>query len=460
MTSLVKKKWARAADGVLDGTYLAESLFVNAPLFWGDSSEEASEFQVDFYHSDEVVIAIALAFVFALASVVARCTKVKAGTPEWHAMIVVYWPYIRDALRGLKNGHHAVVNVASLTQSLAHCAVAAIASPTAIVFGGLLAVNFIYYRRMNKQRSDGKQANKDLFSQIKAERLTTDTNQAPIFRHSNQKRQFNYVSAGFDGLLDGLYLYGCLMVLLTLGVSGLTGGAPLILALVLISAYGFTSFVSRLHDEYEKQNQLEASALACEIALLKNEEKKLEAELGGLQEASPNPLLTAEQCELTPERSLRAAITEKQIAIQAKQDAYDALTLPPDDSNKTELGKCVFYMGRGCLSGVKNAKAAIFSVALMCNNAIATAVFAVVSVVACVLYGAYLTAVAVVERSESKKAAHNNVSLFKSARHNALLEGDSFGSYAGAGHLSAAQRQNQEEKRAELDLNEFVARTD
>jgi hypothetical protein len=142
---------------------------------------------------------------------------------KWHYFLTWSWPYVRDSLSGVKNGRHAVVNSTALLQQ---------------------KIAYNRYRLMNKHKHPTEAW----------EPLKTD---------SIGIRYAGFAAAFLDGITDGLYLYGCLMVLAHLSVVAFPP-TLLIVATIIISVFTVVSLVAKLHHEHLEQQALINSARATE----------------------------------------------------------------------------------------------------------------------------------------------------------------------------------------------------
>ena len=162
------------------------------------------------------------------------------------AGIAVIWPYFRDGFSGLKNGNHAYMTSASLS-SVFHPIRSRLGNPVGIVLGVLLAINLIWYRRMDHQRQE---------AMARYQAMIDNNERHQVKPPSHCKRGLCYGSAFFDGSTDGVYLSGCVIGILALcHVSVLTCGAPIIVAMVLISLWTLASIISKSFIEHEKQKK-------------------------------------------------------------------------------------------------------------------------------------------------------------------------------------------------------------
>ncbi len=335
------------ADSILDGTYLAASMVTYTASCMTSDLQSARSLEQSFYATNDIPVALLEILLFSAYSIIASHYANK-DQQKMHWLLlatVLSWPYFRDFISGMKNGRHAVVDAGFLIQHGAHHLIYSLTNPVGIVIGVLLAFNLVWYRRMNNNRNLAIQYNHILTKTI--------TSYDEIKRHSTCQKSLNYISSGFDGLTDGMYLFGCLFLLIGLGVSTLSAGAPLIAAIIVISIITISSFISKMHNEYEAQKELTCSELQCEIALLEQQPKSTKQ------------------------------LTEKQLELQQ-------LSNPIKTSDLSFIGKSMFFVGRATLSGAKNATAAIKSIQAFISNALTCMILGVVGIVCSVFYSIYL----------------------------------------------------------------------
>ena len=378
--NVTKNKYVQLTDGVLDGLYLSSSMVSYATDCDASNLAQAKIQYANFHHSADLPFALMEMFFLTCFSIIAKGAdksyKNKSGHRYLFFLMMITWPYVRDTLSGLKNGRHAVINTSGLISHLSQGAVYHTVNPIGIGIGVLLAINLIYYRRMNKQRDSMIQANQALLQSICDKHLIDDSIAFRIKKYSATQRTLHYLSASFHGLTDGMYLYGCLFVLIGLGVTTLTGGAPFIAACIAISLITLCSWVTRVEEEYQAQKELRLSQLDCHIALTENK-------------IIDNPTNTT--------------LTEKILNLQQQKASYNAPPCSCAAKPPLLIRHGIFYVGRGLISGAKNANAAINSIKACLSNWAINAVLSVVAITTSVLYAGYLALGALGEKIDSKK---------------------------------------------------------
>lgn len=268
-----------------------------------------------------------------------------------------WWPYVRGALSGLKNGRTAVISTIFIMQALAHTTkLYAWANPIGIGVGVICMANAIWLRKMDEERDGFIEKNKKTMAKIQAA-TTIDTLGEPpvVYTRSALRQGAIYAGVFGDGLTDGIYLYACLF--LVIGLSTVVfPPAVLIAAVVTVAVMTVFSVISKLYDEHKKACVLELSALQPQIAYL---EKKKELNNGKLS---------------TEEEAKLASLSKRRDELSVKED------------NKSLL----FFAFRQAVMGFKNASAAGAVLLLIPVIGIPAKILFYLGLFAGALYAAYL----------------------------------------------------------------------
>ena len=259
---------AEALDKVIDAIYLALSM-INFGTDCVSQASEASGNQLykDFIsgnkHPEDILMTVGL-IVFML-TVGLACSKAFG-----HKKMQALWPFFRNILSGLKNGRHAFMNVYFLMSHLGHVGAYHMFNPIGIAVGAALAPILIAYRKLDNNRTKMISENQEIIKAIAAG--TYDGADAQTHGVATNRMMIGF--AAVDGLTDGSYMFGCLMLILHgisfLGVAGLstvTGGAPIIAYAVALSVYSVLSMVCKIDDEIKRQEALKRSADEAKIAI-------------------------------------------------------------------------------------------------------------------------------------------------------------------------------------------------
>lgn len=194
------------------------------------------------------------------------------------------YKYVRDVLSGVKNGRHAVVNtyfialhLSIITHHAAHIAHYAAVNPYAIAIGLLLAPALIHYRWIDSERNQMLDTNNETMEHILRfqEFGETDINtffasRRVIEQHSVRKEAYMMTLSVFNGITDGPYMFGALMLVIGGvagfgGISAVTCGAPVIALLVLLSVYTALTVISSVYTERQRQRKLQQSATELKV---------------------------------------------------------------------------------------------------------------------------------------------------------------------------------------------------
>ena len=317
---------AAAADGAVDGAYLSWSMLLYGNDVVSSNETLAASSARNFAVHDLGVVDIVLLVMMALA-IYAKVSEARSNKQTPHLQhISERYALVRAGLSGLKNGRHAVVNIGLL----AHMSGYGSFNPIGIACGLVLAANDVSYQRRCRVREQKRLQNCRLSARLAANEISA-TSDLDIYRLSRKHSALGYLQSGFSGLCDGGYMAGCLLTLIWLGVGVATGGVSVIISAAIIGCYTLCSFVTKLHDEYEKQRDIEKSADEAELAELR-------------QRHAPE-------------------LEEKQALFKRKYE------LPP----QSFVAKTCTKVGRALVTGMKNTRAAFKVIGLAFTVAVGAA---------------------------------------------------------------------------------------
>lgn len=186
--------------------------------------------------------------------------------------IVSSWPYMRDVLKGLKNGYKGVRSSAQVVNMFTDSDLKHLIFPAGLVLGVLAAGNRVWYRRMRNTRKSMMSDNDELFDKIlKARCLDTELRNDVLGKFKTQIeflesiKYTSYLSQLYGGIVDGLYMY--------MGVMGLATLSPAVSAAMALSCvlYVAMCIVTRIYEEYDYQRLLRASQGKIELAIYEKE---------------------------------------------------------------------------------------------------------------------------------------------------------------------------------------------
>lgn len=191
-------------------------------------------------------------------------------------IIIKFWPYFRDSMKGLKNAYKGFRSGLQVIQALQlvknnYCILPIV--PIGICLGIVMALNKILLRYNMYQCKTMIKNNEQLFLTIQQSNSVLSRlqeQQTQICRLSLYWRSLILLGAMLSGLFDGIYLYAGMLLLSSLLPP------MFIIMLTLCALYILSSMLSRIYDEYKVQRQLLITALMIDLAICG---KKLEYHL-------------------------------------------------------------------------------------------------------------------------------------------------------------------------------------
>lgn len=198
--------------------------------------------------------------------------------------IAISWPYVRDFLKGLKNGYKGIGGTVKMLASLSGMDMRQLILPIGVAIGVLSALNRIFIRACVVEPRKGMMVqNSQLLEKIKASG-PLDAAASAAFRkeikmQSMALRSCALVASAYGGIVDGMYLFMGAMSLATVA-------PPIFIAMALLSGiYTLSNVLIRVYEEYDYQRKLVATQAQIELALCG---KELEDIFNKLQEISEN----------------------------------------------------------------------------------------------------------------------------------------------------------------------------
>ncbi|WP_131782066.1 hypothetical protein [Legionella gresilensis] len=202
--------------------------------------------------------------------------------------IAVTWPYLRDSLKGLKNGYKGVRSAIQVANLLGGTNLNLLILPIGLAISGLTILNRIWLRHMIGLRKDMMRTNAILLASIENnENLSSEDYERirnSIFKQTQEvknRHRFAYIVTAYCGTADSLYYY--------IGVLTLCSfNWPLLLAMAsLCITYSLVCIATRIYEEYDNQRKLKISQIKIDLALfIKENTPILQANFGRLQEIS------------------------------------------------------------------------------------------------------------------------------------------------------------------------------
>jgi len=372
INSIAENAKLKVAHGSIDGLYLSDSLF-NYGFDVSSQNLSSADAAIDHFLSNptDLAITIPVAVVMLTLSILANTKsheKWKEKGVKFHDFVRKNFPYFRAGLSGIKNGRNAVVNVGLLLSTTAYH----FANPIGIAVGALLAANLIWYRHMDQKRLQMNEANDAVIEMLKSlecKKVDDDTEfvgflailtieMQKIVKQSKHKSRFAYVSAIFDGLTDGVYLYGCLFLVLSLGLVSFPP-ALLAVAIAVIAVVTVLALINKVVDEHQKQQQHKITYYEAKIAVLEKKQDVLEARQIHSQEkikTASDDTKSALESKMGEVNNQIDELSKKLISKKSKLKSLQHEYKPA-----SVFGKVTYAVLRGLITGAKYARmAAIF----------------------------------------------------------------------------------------------------
>ncbi|WP_141650413.1 hypothetical protein [Legionella massiliensis] len=195
--------------------------------------------------------------------------------------IAILWPYIRDALKSLRNALRGVTSTLTLLHLLDIVDIRQLIIPLGLVIGVVSLINRIWSRyRLNQQDkmlNDAKTLLNEIadlkeFDQIEELRRK-------IIKQTTLSKTLSFLSVLLSALIDGINPY--------IGALAIAAINPpvLIVITVFCSIYFLSTLITKIYDEINKQHQLTIAQKKVEIALLAKEMDLLEEKLINLEKS-------------------------------------------------------------------------------------------------------------------------------------------------------------------------------
>lgn len=203
--------------------------------------------------------------------------------------IMTLWPYCRNVISELKNANKGVRNALKVAALFHETSLNSIMMPAGLLVGSASVLNRIWFRRLQDQRKELKNNFKTLLKDIAAHELNDaeklDINLLKerkgtlkefydkIPSEMNAQQRYAYLSAAYNGMLEGLAYY-----IAPLALMGFTSPAFIPVASVCI-VLSTAAITARVYEEYEYQRGLELETLGVKLQLKRQELGILNAQL-------------------------------------------------------------------------------------------------------------------------------------------------------------------------------------
>lgn len=366
-----------ALYGALDGLSLSYSTVKYCfDLLLGDSKLSSSDIMHEWMLSPTgLATTITATATLVLLSTLANCFD-DDDKKFYKRFIAISWPYIRDALKALKNSYKGIRSTLQLVDLFSGGAAGAMhfIMPLGIAFGGLTVLSRLWYRSMLSERKEMMKISGQLLEQVKARThissKRTESLLKAIQRQSMATRALALFSAGFSGSVDGLYLY--------IGVLTLCSLAPpaLIAMTVFCGLYFLACIATRVNDEIEYQRKLQLAAVKVEFALLG---KQVERDFKKLQRISIKLASQYDDQQLVQLQTDQLEILKKSVALfESKREEY--LDLSTTSYTSAFIGG--MKNGLAAYGALAGAMFAVATILILCSTSFPPALL-----IACVSVG-------------------------------------------------------------------------
>ena len=184
---------------------------------------------------------------------------------EKNRLIALYWPYLRDAFKALKNTYRSIRGTLQVISILTLHDVRSLILPIGMAMGIVAMLNRALVRYTRAQRNSKVKANRDLLRTVQ-DSLTLSQSmcqkiRAQIEYEALHIRRLTFAAAIYSGLVDGIYLY--------MGMLSLAPLSPSIFILVvgLSVFFSLLCIASRVYEIYNEQRELQITQNQIKLAL-------------------------------------------------------------------------------------------------------------------------------------------------------------------------------------------------
>lgn len=270
---------------ILDSLSSAYSMFkYYFDLVIGGKSDAMHEFMLTPFG----IIGIALESTFLVCYSFLATRFDKEQKSKFKMNISASWPYVREVIKGLKNGYKGLRSAILALELLKPANLKFLIVPVGLVMGIVASVVRLGMRYVIETRKTKMGLRKDFLTEITdlkpwdSEKLTTLKAKILHESQSMKERILMFFGVSLGSFVDGLYLYVGVLTLAPLMPAMLVAMA------VLCAFYTFSCIVSRLYEEYDFQQRLLITQTECTILLVSKQMEFTYAALLELQRFNPN----------------------------------------------------------------------------------------------------------------------------------------------------------------------------
>ncbi|WP_133131195.1 hypothetical protein [Legionella yabuuchiae] len=167
--SLHEQAYIYALYGALDGLSLSYSMIkYGFDVLCANSNSSTSDLMHDWMCTPGGALIAATEAITIIAFSLLANTFKDNDPNAFKRYIAILWPYVRDTMKGLKNGYKGVRSTMIAASLLSGQNVAFMIIPVGVLLGGLSVLNRLWYRRMVNKRKAMMAINDTILSNIKA----------------------------------------------------------------------------------------------------------------------------------------------------------------------------------------------------------------------------------------------------------------------------------------------------
>lgn len=223
--SIADTSW-KGINGLVDGIYTATSMVLYAYKLTTDSILQANLQYADSYSDNkclpilltEMIVVVVYAYLGQWAD-----QENALNTHPALYWIIQSWPYIRDALSGLKNGYDVIIILACFMAKISITTIHPIGLSLGVIYAAILITLRVYNKNLNRK------------------------NTAP-------NQLWLKALDAVDGVLDGVYLFSCLIVVMGFALPNIITGLPMACWLAAMCTLTIISVAARIDEKYSPAN--------------------------------------------------------------------------------------------------------------------------------------------------------------------------------------------------------------
>ncbi|MDP3268515.1 MAG: hypothetical protein Q8M40_05635 [Legionella sp.] len=295
---------------ILDSLSSAYSMFkYYFDLVIGGKSDAMHEFMLTPFG----IIGIALESTFLVCYSFLATRFDKEQNNQFKMNIAASWPYVREVIKGLKNGYKGLRSAVLALELLKPANLKYLIVPIGLIMGIVASVVRLGMRYVIETRKSKMTQRKNFLTEISnlqpwdTEKLTTLKAKILHESQSMKERVLMFFGVSLGSFVDGLYLYVGVLTLAPLMP------AMLVAMSVLCAFYTFSCIVSRLYEEYDFQQRLLITQTECTILLVSKQMEFTYAALLELQRFNPTDEIGIQKLKNELEKLIGIFETERKL---------------------------------------------------------------------------------------------------------------------------------------------------